>query len=97
MQPYIPTPIDTTAIRLPASIIQLRERLAQNAHDTWAVQRMKEGWTFGPARDDTLKHHPCLVPYDALHESEKEYDRLMVDQVLKTICALDYRIEKRGR
>ena len=26
-------------------------------------------------RNDELKTHPCLIPYDELPESEKEYDR----------------------
>ena len=94
MRPYNPAPINTTNIHLPEDIIPLREILAQNTHDTWAVQRIKEGWGYGPARNDNLKQHPCLVAYENLPESEKEYDRILVEQVLKAICALNYRIEK---
>jgi hypothetical protein len=32
------------------------------------------------------------VPYDQLPESEKEYDRNMVDQTLRSILALEYRV-----
>jgi hypothetical protein len=56
---------------------------------------MQDGWTYGPHRDDAKRTHPCLVPYEQLPESEKEYDRVMVNEALKAILALGYRIEKR--
>lgn len=89
---YIPHPINTHGIELPQELSELRERLAQNAHDIWAAQRLSEGWTHGPNRDDFLKHNPCLVAYDELPESEKQYDRLMAMETLKTIVALGFRI-----
>jgi hypothetical protein len=60
----------------------------------WARQRQKEGWKFGPARSDTAKEHPGLVPYEDLSESEKEYDRATALETIRTILALGYRIER---
>ncbi len=91
---YTPKPINTRGIALPSEINNLVEKLAKNAHDVWAVQRIKDGWTYGEKRDDGLKKHPCLVRYEELPESEKEYDRKMAVETLKTILALGYRIEK---
>jgi hypothetical protein len=91
---YHPQPIDTDAVALPPDLLTLTERLAEHAHDVWARQRISEGWTHGPNRDDAAKHHPCLVPYPDLPDSEKEYDRLMATQSLKAIVALGYRIVK---
>ncbi len=45
--------------------------------------RMAEGWTYGPVRDDAAKHHPCLVDYDSLPDSEKEYDRATSQETLE--------------
>ena len=73
-------------------LIQLRERLAENAHDLWAGQRMADGWTYGPHRDDAKRQNPCLVAYEDLPESEKQYDRLLAMETLKTIVALGFRI-----
>ncbi len=89
---YDPKPIETTAVNLPPELLELTERLAENAHDLWAVQRLKDGWTFGPQRDDKAKKHPCLIPYAQLPESEKEYDRKMAMGTLKAILAAGYRI-----
>src|ERR1039458_4934846 len=71
---YQPKPIDTEGATLPQELLPLTERLAENAHDLWAAQRLAQGWSFGPQRDDKAKKHPCLVPYNELPESEKEYD-----------------------
>jgi hypothetical protein len=91
---YQPTPIDTATAQLSAPLLELRERLAENAHDVWAQQRLADGWTWGPQRDDKTKKHPCLVPYIELPESEKEYDRRAALETLKAIIALGYRMER---
>ena len=90
---YEPRPIDTAHIGLSPRILDLTERLAEHAHDVWASQRLADGWTLGPKRDDAGKQHPCLVPYAELPESEKQYDRNAAMETLKAILALGYRIE----
>ena len=87
-----PRPIDTTGVALPVELGPLTERLAENSHDLWAGQRLSQGWTFGPQRDDARKLHPCLVPYDQLPDSEKEYDRIAALGTLKAILKLGYRV-----
>ena len=89
---YIPQPIENAHVTLPAELGELTERLAENAHEIWAAQRMKDGWQWGPQRDDAARKHPCLVPYDQLPESEKEYDRAAVLCVLRAIVALGAKI-----
>jgi hypothetical protein len=91
---YEPKPLDVSNVKLSDEILQLREMLARNAHEIWALQRMRDGWRYGPTRDDGRKEHPSLIPYEQLSESEKQYDRNAVMESLKTIVALGYRIEK---
>jgi len=91
---YIPKPIDTSAIALSPDIEQLTELLAKNTHELWAQRRMRDGWSYGPARDDRYKKHPSLVEYEQLPEDEKEYDRQTAMGALKTILAMGYRIER---
>ena len=91
---YIPDPIDTNDIELSDELKQLVELLARNVHDTWAQSRLNEGWTWGPTLDGELKHHPCLVEYNKLPESEKDYDRNTSIATLKTILKLGWSIEK---
>jgi hypothetical protein len=94
---YAPEPIDTSKSVVTQDIVELTERLARNSHDVWARQRIKDGWKFGAKRDDGKKEHPCLVPYEDLQESEKEYDRNAAMETLKAIIALGYRVEKADR
>lgn len=92
---YTPKPIDTEHIQLTDDIIELTEKLGEHAHEIWAQQRMKEGWTYGPKRNDETKQHSGLVPYSELSDSEKEYDRIIAMKNLKAIIALGYKIVKK--
>ena len=92
MSTYEPQPIPTPAIELSDDLLELTEKLAENTHDHWSSLRLEQGWMWGPKRDDTNKHHPCLVPYHELPESEKEYDRQTAIETLKAIVALGYQI-----
>ena len=89
---YEPQPLDTSDIQLSPELLQLTEQLASNTHEVWARQRVKDGWTWGKARDDAARHHPGLVPYDELDESEKQYDRSAALETLKLIQAIGYKV-----
>lgn len=89
---YIPKPLDTGDICLPDDVLELTEKLAENAHAVWAQGRIAEGWKYGKIKDSKSKTTPCLVPYGELPESEKEYDRNTAVETLKAIQKLGYRI-----
>ena len=91
---YIPSPADTAEIKLPKELNPLVEEMAKNVHEVWAQNRFKEGWTYGPVRDDIKKQHPCLVPYEELPDSEKEYDRATSQETLKFIIKVGFSISK---
>lgn len=55
---------------------------------------MKDGWTYGPERDDAAKKHPRRVPYEALSESEKDYDRRILLETLRLMVSLGYSIRR---
>lgn len=92
---YNPRPINLDDIDLTDHLLNLREAIAENAHDVWALARINEGWTYGPVRDDAKKQHPDLVPYSALSDSEKEYDRLMAMNTIKLVKKLGFEIVKK--
>ena len=91
---YIPKPAQTDDIVLSEELNGLVEAMAKNVHDVWAESRISQGWTYGPERNDALKHHPCLVPYEDLPEVEKSYDRDTAVGTLKLICKLGFKITK---
>lgn len=91
---YIPQPIDTKGVVLPEELNALAEEIAKNVHEVWSEGRMKDGWTYGEECNDVEKHHPCLVPYEELTETEKEYDRNTSQETLKLIMKLGFKIVK---
>jgi len=91
---YEPKPINTTDVQLSEELLALTEYLAENAHEVWAKQRIAQGWTYGPQRDDAAKFHPDLVPYADLTDEEREFDRSTAMGTLKLIVKLGYRIAR---
>ncbi len=91
---YEPKPVNTEDVILSEDILNLAEKLAKNTHDIWAIGRISEGWIYGTVRDDKLKTTPCLVEYEELPESEKEYDRNTAIETLKLIQKLGFKIIK---
>ncbi len=44
---YKPTPLDLSNTRLNKHMEELVELLAENTHNVWAKDRIKQGWTYG--------------------------------------------------
>ena len=91
---YEPHPLDLEDIPLTEDLLELQEAIAENAHEVWAAARKAEGWTYGPVRNDALKQHPDMLPYSALPDSEKEYDRLMAFNTIKLVKKLGWELVK---
>lgn len=70
---YEPHPIDLSGVGIPDDLQDLCEVLAENAHEIWACDRMREGWTYGPVRDDARRQDPDLRPFNRLSDSKKSY------------------------
>jgi RyR domain len=51
------------------------------SHESWLAHKKADGWTYGPLKDETARTHPCMVPYDALPESQKLKDHLFTGVV----------------
>lgn len=44
---YKPAPLDLSDVKLTAGQEVLVDKLAENAHNVWAKDRIKQGWTYG--------------------------------------------------
>ncbi|CAL9692587.1 unnamed protein product [Knipowitschia caucasica] len=85
---FIPTPVDTTQVVVPPLLDNVRDKLAENIHELWAMNKIELGWTFGKVRDDNKRQHPCLVDFSKLPETERNYNLQMSSETLKTLLAL---------
>ncbi|MBW8812784.1 MAG: hypothetical protein JF588_05105 [Caulobacterales bacterium] len=65
-----------------------RDALAALEHERWNAQRRLAGWRWAdiPAKDEKRRLHPSLVPYEALPESVKAYDRALVEETEAVCC-----------
>ena len=67
------------------------ELLAEMEHERWVEQRRLDGWTPGP-KDIVAKHTPYLVPWSALGEEVKEWDRQAVRGIPSFLARAGYQI-----
>lgn len=95
IEDYNPQPINLEDMNLTDDLEELREAIAENAHDVWAKARIKEGWSYGEKRDDVNKKHPDLIPYSALPDNEKDYDRRMALDTIRLVKKLGFDIVKK--
>ena len=71
MKDYNPTPIDTSDVQLPRDLYTLMEELAKSNHDTWAIHRFEEGWSYGDVTtsgstlNEVLRTLRILLPSDS--------------------------------
>ncbi|XP_017464405.1 PREDICTED: ryanodine receptor [Rhagoletis zephyria] len=89
---FVPNPVDTSGVMLPSSVDQIKEKLAENIHEMWALNKIEAGWSWGEHRDDYHRIHPCLTHFEKLPSPERRYDSQLAVQTLKTIIALGYYI-----
>ena len=93
---YDPKPIELK--ELPASLSAVAEEIAKAVHDSWAKEKMAQGYVYGETRNDDpaagLKTHPMLKPYEELSNDEQELDRATARTTIAMLTALGYRIEK---
>uniref|UniRef100_A0A2K6ATC1 Ryanodine receptor 2 n=1 Tax=Macaca nemestrina TaxID=9545 RepID=A0A2K6ATC1_MACNE len=85
---FTPIPVDTSQIVLPPHLERIREKLAENIHELWVMNKIELGWQYGPVRDDNKRQHPCLVEFSKLPEQERNYNLQMSLETLKTLLAL---------
>jgi len=70
------------------------EKLSIQEHTRWMEEKIRNGWTFGPIRDNERKIHHCLVPWEELPENEKEKDRDAVRAIPVLLQKVDLSIRR---
>ncbi|XP_049320175.1 ryanodine receptor 2 isoform X2 [Astyanax mexicanus] len=85
---FTPTPVDTSQLVLPPQLELIRERLAENLHELWLLDKIEQGWTHGPVRDDSKKVHPGLAEFSKLPEQERQSNLQAAENTIRTLLAL---------
>uniref|UniRef100_A0A3B4B2J7 B30.2/SPRY domain-containing protein n=1 Tax=Periophthalmus magnuspinnatus TaxID=409849 RepID=A0A3B4B2J7_9GOBI len=90
---YKPAPLDLNHVKLTPNQNTLVERLAENGHNVWARDRVRQGWTYSIVQDILNKRNPRLVPYNLLDEKTKKTNRDTVCAAVRTLIGYGYNIE----
>lgn len=45
-------------------------------HEAWMADKIKDGWVYGQEKNEHLKTHPCLVPFNELPIFQQKKDKL---------------------
>lgn len=83
LQPWgtAPTWVKVSAMMGVQAILDDPESTPEDNHRNWCAHKVREGWIYGPVKDDTAKTHPCLVPYLSLPADQRAKDVLFVNIV----------------
>lgn len=49
-------------------------------HNAWLLDKLNDGWVWGPEKNAAVKIHPCIVAYEEL-----PFEQKVKDHVLKAI------------
>jgi len=66
--------------------------LAQNEHIRWMQEKLANGWVFAPVRDNDLKHHPLLIPYEKLPPVEKHKNEKIIKNIIPLLNSIGLRV-----
>ena len=56
------------------------------SHENWLTVKERQGWKYGPVKDEVKKEHPCMVPFVQLPITQKAKDyifKALVDNLSK--------------
>jgi RyR domain len=56
-------------------------------HEAWVSCKERDGWVYGPNKDEKAKTHPSLRPFDELPETERTKDALLIG-IVKDLAPL---------
>jgi class 3 adenylate cyclase len=68
------------------------EAASRREHDRWMAERRRQGWVYGPVRDNARKYHPLIVSWEDLTEPEREKDRDAVRNALALADQAGFRL-----
>ncbi|KAJ6664647.1 hypothetical protein lerEdw1_006220 [Lerista edwardsae] len=90
---YKPAPMDLSCIKLTPSQEAMVDKLAENAHNVWARDRIRQGWTYGIQQDVKNRRNPRLVPYALLDDRTKKSNKDSLREAVRTLIGYGFNLE----
>lgn len=60
----------------------------EQSHEGWTIEKLRDGWKYGPEKRPDLKEHPCLVLYNELPIAQRAKDSIFRQVVLEVARAV---------
>ncbi|KAG9509881.1 Ryanodine receptor, partial [Fragariocoptes setiger] len=95
--PYLPEPVDTRHVQLNADLKALASRFGEQYHEWWANRKFEHDWTYGDTWSWENKTHPRLKPYALLTARERERYVEPIEEAIKALLAMGWRIERQDQ
>ncbi|TRY95484.1 hypothetical protein DNTS_003975, partial [Danionella cerebrum] len=89
---FTPLPVDSSQVEFPPQLEQIRDRLAENLHELWLIDKIEQGWTYGTAKDESKKVHSCLLEFSKLPDQERMENLQSTEHILRTLLAFGVHI-----
>uniref|UniRef100_X1Z8I7 Ryanodine receptor n=1 Tax=Capitella teleta TaxID=283909 RepID=X1Z8I7_CAPTE len=83
---YTPRPVDLRNVTLTRGMLEMAEKVAENAHNMWAKRKKAELDSIGGGI------HPQLVPYSVLTDKEKKNKRSKAQELLRFMQMHGFRV-----
>jgi TrkA-N domain/RyR domain len=71
------------------------ELLSKEEHVRWMDDKLANGWRYGEKRNDALKIHDQIKPWEELDEENRQWDRDAVGQLPAIIELAGFKVERR--
>ena len=69
--------------------------MAKQEHERWAHEKIEDGWTYAPVRNDDKKLHDCLVPWEKLSEEVQGYDKEPCANIIPILREMGYGVYRK--
>ncbi|MDR2120503.1 MAG: hypothetical protein LBP64_06480, partial [Tannerella sp.] len=70
-------------------------RMAKQEHQRWTYEKIEDGWVYAEVRNDSKKHHDCLVEWDKLSEEVRNWDKEPVRNMIEILDNVGYGVYKK--
>jgi len=71
------------------------ELMAEMEHERWNEERLADGWTLGPEKDVSKKISPYIIPWPALPDDVREWDRQTVRKIPEFLSSVGLKAIKK--
>ncbi|XP_061645502.1 ryanodine receptor 2-like isoform X2 [Phyllopteryx taeniolatus] len=89
---FTPSPVDISKVELPLQFEDIRDKIAENIHELWVIERIDLGWTQGNDRDEGKRLDPCLLEFSKLPDQERNQNLQTAQDTLRTLLAFGFHI-----